>query len=245
MYKYNINNLFSLKDKNIIVTGAAGGLGKKITSLLLSNNARVVATDISKINLNHKNLIKIEKIDLTNKFDFDKFKKLSRKIKKINCLINFCGVSHDNSFKKIVDVNFTSAFDLLKYFTDYISKNKIKHSSVINISSLNSELGFSKNPGYVSSKGALKMLTKSFAVDYANLGIRFNNVGPGYFKTPMTKKKYINLKERKKRISRIPLGRYGSPEELFGIIVYLLSDASLYVTGQDFYIDGGFLAKGI
>ena len=245
MQKYKINNLFSLKNKKVLITGAAGGLGKKITSLLLKNNAHVIATDISKINLNHKNLIKIEKIDLTNKFDFEKFKKIIVRIKKINSLINFCGISHNESFKKIVEVNFTSTFDLLNYFTNYISKNKIKNSSIINISSLNSELGFSNNPGYVSSKGAIKMLTKSFAVDYAVNGMRFNNVGPGYFKTPMTKKKYANAKERKKRVERIPLGRYGNPEELFGIIVYLLSDASLYVTGQDFYIDGGFLAKGI
>jgi gluconate 5-dehydrogenase len=245
MYKNTIQNLFSLEKKKIFVTGAAGGLGKKITSLLLVNNAHVIATDISKINLYHKNLIKIEGVNLTNNSDFKKLVTEVKKIKKINGLINFCGITHDKSFQKIVDVNFMHTFDLMKYFSNYIIKNKIKKSSLVNITSLNSELGFSNNPGYVSSKGALKMLTKSFAVDYAKFGIRFNNVGPGYFKTPMTKKKYLNQKERNKRISRIPLGRYGNPEELFGVIVYLLSDASSYVTGQDFYIDGGFLSKGI
>ena len=245
MYKHNINQLFSLEKKKILVTGAAGGFGEKISSLLLASNTQVIATDISKINLNHKNLVKIEGIDLTNSSDFKKLIKELKKIKKISGLINFCGISHDKSFQKIVGVNFMSTFDLMKYFSNYIIKNKIKKSSVVNITSLNSELGFSNNPGYVSSKGALKMLTKSFAVDYAKFGIRFNNVGPGYFKTPMTRKKYSNQKERKKRISRIPLGRYGNPEELFGIIVYLLSDASSYVTGQDFYVDGGFLSKGI
>ena len=89
------------------------------------------------------------------------------------------------------------------------------------------------------------MLTKSFAVDYADYGIRFNNVGPGYFLTPMSKKNYLNKAKRLERKKRIPLGRYGEPKEINGIITYLLTEASSYVTGQDFYVDGGFLAKGI
>jgi len=82
-------------------------------------------------------------------------------------------------------------------------------------------------------------------MDYSSKNIRFNNVGPGYFKTNMTAKSYNNRVKRNERLSRILMNRFGYPEDLFGIIVYLISDASLYVTGQDFYIDGGFLAKGI
>jgi gluconate 5-dehydrogenase len=133
----------------------------------------------------------------------------------------------------------------MELFTSYIIKNKIKKSSLINLTSLNSEMAFSNNPGYVSTKGALKMLTKSFAIDYSKYGIRFNNIGPGYFLTDMTKKNFADKIKRQERLSRIPLGRYGHPKEIFGIIAYLLSDASSYVTGQDFYIDGGFLSKGI
>ena len=70
-------------------------------------------------------------------------------------------------------------------------------------------------------------------------------MGPGYIKTSMTRKKFLNFKERKKRLDRIPLGRYGSPEDLIGPIMFLIADASRYVTGQDLYVDGGFLAKGI
>ena len=106
-------------------------------------------------------------------------------------------------------------------------------------------LGFSDNPGYNSSKGGLKLLSKSLAKDYAKYNIRVNNIGPGYFLTDMTKKFYRQKEKRKLRLSRIPMNRYGKPEELFGIIVYLISGASSYVTGQDFYIDGGLLAKGL
>ena len=122
---------------------------------------------------------------------------------------------------------------------------KKKGGSIVNITSLNAELGFSKNPGYVSSKGALKMLTKSFCLDYAKYNIRINNLGPGYIKTKMTKKKFLNFKDRKTRIDRIPLGRYADPKDLVGPVIFLISEASSYMTGQDLYIDGGFLAKGI
>lgn len=240
-----ISKLFSLKNKKIIVTGAAGGLGRQAVNFLLKNKAIVIATDISKIKLNHSNLIKHENLDMTNNLDFTKLTKEIKKIKNITGLINFCGITHNKSFEEIVKVNYMCSFEILNFFSNYVIKNKIKKSSVINITSLNSELGFTKNPGYVSTKGALKMLTKSFAVDYADYGIRFNNVGPGYFLTPMTKKNYLNKAKRLERKKRIPLGRYGEPKEINGIITYLLTEASSYVTGQDFYVDGGFLAKGI
>ena len=89
------------------------------------------------------------------------------------------------------------------------------------------------------------MLTKSLCIDYAKYNIRINNIGPGYIKTKMTKKKFLNIRERKMRLDRIPLNRYWEPHELFGAVIFLLTDASSYVTGQDFYVDGGFLAKGI
>jgi NAD(P)-dependent dehydrogenase (short-subunit alcohol dehydrogenase family) len=245
MKDLQINKIFSIKDKKILVTGAAGGLGKSVTIFLLKNKAKVIATDISKINLNHPNLIKFEKIDLSDKNDFSILKNYINKIKKISGLINFCGVAHNNNFREVVNINYIASYDLMELFTSYIIKNKIKKSSLINLTSLNSEMAFSNNPGYVSTKGALKMLSKSFAIDYAKYGIRFNNIGPGYFLTDMTKKFFKNKKKREERLKRIPLGRYGNPKEICGIVAYLLSDASSYVTGQDFYVDGGFLSKGV
>jgi NAD(P)-dependent dehydrogenase (short-subunit alcohol dehydrogenase family) len=245
MKYFQINKIFSIKDRKILVTGAAGGLGKSVTLFLLKNRAKVIATDISKINLEHPNLVKFENIDLSDKNDFYTLRNYIYKIKNISNLINFCGITHNNNFREVVNINFIASFDVMELFTSYIIKNKIKKSSLINLTSLNSEMAFSNNPGYVSTKGALKMLTKSFAIDYAKYNIRFNNIGPGYFLTDMTKKNFINKIKRQERLERIPLGRYGDPKEIFGIIAYLLSDASSYVTGQDFYIDGGFLSKGV
>ncbi|MDB4193840.1 SDR family oxidoreductase, partial [Candidatus Pelagibacter sp.] len=126
-----------------------------------------------------------------------------------------------------------------------IEKMKKNGGTIVNITSVNSELGFSNNPGYVSSKGGLKMLTKSFCMDYTKYNIRINNIGPGYIKTDMTKKKSMDKKQRKERLNRILMKRYGEPHELFGGVLFLLTDASSYITGQDLYIDGGLLSKGI
>ena len=120
----------------------------------------------------------------------------------------------------------------------------MKHGgSIINITSLNSELGFPNNPAYVSTKGALKQLTKSLAVDLGIYDIRVNNVGPGYIKTNMTKMGWKN--NRKQIEDRTILGRWGEPDDLVGTIIFLLSPAASYITGQDIYVDGGYLAKGL
>ena len=106
-------------------------------------------------------------------------------------------------------------------------------------------MGFSNNPGYNSSKGGLKMLSKALANDLATKKIRVNNIGPGYFLTNMTKKFYKIKKKREQRLSRIPLNRYGNTNELCGAVIFFISNASSYITGQDLYVDGGLLHKGI
>ena len=82
-------------------------------------------------------------------------------------------------------------------------------------------------------------------MDLAKFGIRVNNVGPGYFQTAMTKKSWDNIEKRKKISNNTILGRWGEPRDLQGIIILLASDASSYITGQDFYIDGGWSIKGL
>ena len=117
--------------------------------------------------------------------------------------------------------------------------------SIINITSINAELGFPNNPAYVTSKGGLKMLTKSLARDFGKYGIRVNNLGPGYIVTEMTKKSYQNKKSRMIKQRHTLLGRWGDLTDLIGPCVFLASDASGYVTGQDIYVDGGWLANGL
>ena len=243
MTKLKINNLFNIKRKICVVSGANGGLGSKIVKGLLLNGAIVIGIDIKTTkNIQSKNFQFI-KVDLTKKKETHKlFVFIKKKFKKIDSIINICGVSDPNNFNNNIDVNLIAPFNLINSLQKLLFK---KDSTIVNITSLNAELGFSKNPGYNSSKGALKMLTKALANDLAKNNVRVNNIGPGYFLTDMTKKFYKNKKARNVRLSRIPMNRYGKPDELVGSIIYLISNASSYITGQDIYIDGGLLSKGI
>ena len=117
--------------------------------------------------------------------------------------------------------------------------------SIINITSIAAEVGFPDNPAYQAAKGALKHLTRSLAVDLGSSGVRVNNIGPGYFKTDMTKGSWSDPEKREERSNRTLLGRWGVPEDLAGVVVFLASEASSYVTGQNIYVDGGWLAKGL
>ena len=118
---------------------------------------------------------------------------------------------------------------------------KQKKGSIINITSINAELGFPRSPAYNASKGGLKMLGKAFAKDWSKYGIRVNNVGPGYFRTDMTSKRFKNKKYRSERENQTLLGRWGEPDDLIGPCIFLVSDASRYITGQDLYVDGGWI----
>ena len=236
-------NIFSIKSKVCVITGGCGGIGLALSKAINQNDGKLIIIDkIIKKKLINKN-IDYYQCDLENKNESKiVIKQIIKKYKYIDCLINAIGVSEPNSFEKNINTNLVAVYNV----TIAIIKNmKKKGGSIINITSLNSELGFSKNPGYVSSKGALKMLTKSFCIDYSKYNIRINNLGPGYIKTNMTRKKFLNLRDRKMRVDRIPLGRYGNPEDLVGPVIFLMSEASSYMTGQDLYIDGGLLAKGI
>jgi NAD(P)-dependent dehydrogenase (short-subunit alcohol dehydrogenase family) len=117
--------------------------------------------------------------------------------------------------------------------------------SIINITSIGAELGFPDNPAYVAAKGALKQLTRSLALDLGSFGIRVNNIGPGYFRTDMTNGSWNDPQLKEDRTRRTILGRWGQPEDLAGAVIFLASDASRYITGQDLYMDGGWLAKGL
>tara|TARA_B100000900_G_C20588190_1_gene720519 strand:+ start:1830 stop:2558 length:729 start_codon:yes stop_codon:yes gene_type:complete len=242
MYSLKINDLFSINNKVCIVSGAAGGLGKKICTCLLNNGAIVVGIDVKKINIVNKRFY-FFKTNLQNKDELNLIRrKIKKKFKYINAIINLAGVSKPNDFEENLKNNLIGPYNLINIFKNIFVKS---NGSIVNITSLNAELGFSNNPGYNSSKGGLKLLTKALANDLAKIKVRVNNIGPGYFLTNMTKKFFKIKKTREKRLIRIPLKRYGNTNELCGAVIFFISNASSYVTGQDLYIDGGFLCKGI
>lgn len=191
--------------------------------------------------------------DITNKEEFHTVcKSIFSKHKKIDVLVNGAGVTFPENKEKFYpedkwditnDVNLKAAFHCSQTVIKYMIKKK--NGSIINFTSINAELGFPNNPAYVASKGGLKMLTKALAKDWGKFGIRVNNIGPGYMKTEMTKKSWLNSKLRNARTSRTLLNRWGEKKDIIGPCIFLASDASNYVTGQDLYVDGGWLANGL
>ena len=251
-----MKNLFAINEKIILVTGSGQGIGRSLAENMAELGAFVYCFDIKFPNSIPENLLKNlfhVKCDITNIKKFQKScEKIFLKHQKIDVLINNAGVTfpktnndeyEQKKWLDTINLNLTAVFNCTQIVIKQMIKNK--KGSIINITSINAELGFPNNPAYVASKGGLKMLGKSFARDYGIYGIRVNNLGPGYFKTTMNKKSWENKKTRKMRTSRTLLGRWGEPEELVGPCIFLASDASSYITGLDLYVDGGWLANGL
>ena len=255
-----LTELFSLTGKIGVVTGAASGNGKVISESLLRAGAKIILVDNNEKEL-LKTKLKFQKLklkplifncDITKPDELLDLKNFFLKnFNHIDILVNNAGVTYGHEllnypndlWENTYKVNLKAPFELSKIFGKIMKKQK--SGIIINITSINSELAFPNNPAYVSFKGALKQLTKSLALDLGKYGIRVNNVGPGYFRTNMTKKSWENKSRRKMIENKTILGRWGTPNDLSGIIVFLSSNASSYITGQDFYVDGGWLSKGL
>lgn len=252
-----LDNLFSLEGKWAIVTGAARGNGKAISEALVGAGSKVIMVDIleselyeTASELNTFN-IRVKLCDVTHTDQIENLMSDIRKeTNKIDILVNNAGVTYGNKileytledWDKTYRVNLLAPF-LLSQKVGNLMKEQ-RNGSIINITSLNSEIAFPNNPAYMATKGGLKQLTKSFALDLGKYGVRANNVGPGYFRTDMTTKSWNDKVKRQQFENNTMLGRWGEPKDLCGIVVFLASDASSYITGQDIYVDGGWLAKG-
>ena len=253
----NIYDIFSVNNKRVLITGAANGNGKAIAKafgdagsqlFLLDmdhDNLKMVANDIEKTT---NTIVNRAVVDLSNSHEVDQF---LDKNNNFDVVINNAGVTHSNHLIDYKDSDWDATYKVNLYapykIMQKVSKNmsQKKSGSIINVTSLGAELGFPNNPAYVTFKGALKQLTKAAACDLSPNGIRVNSVGPGYFKTNMTAASWNDKKLRLERTNKILLGRWGEPDDLIGIMIFLASDASSYITGQEFYVDGGWLAKGL
>ncbi len=255
-----LNKLFSLSGKVSIVTGGSRGLGKSITESLLKAGSKVIVVgrDINRL----EKTVKEFKNDGLSAFAYqcdvgerDKINKLfeyvSKDFGRLDILVNNAGVTQsaplaeypDEVWWHTLSVDLYAPFALCRVFSPLMTESG--GGSIINITSINAERGFSDNPAYAASKGGLRQLTNALANDLASSNIRVNSVGPGYMRTDMTLKSWEDTERRSTLEDRTMLGRWGIPDDLAGITLLLASDASSYITGQHIYVDGGWLAKGM
>ena len=241
--------MINLKGLDIILTGATGGIGNSILDKLISVGANVLATGTNQEKLNviqnkHPN-VKVQKFDLSNHDEIENFINKSYDIfgNKIDILINNAGITKDNlsirmkdeEWNNVIDINLTSTFLLSKYAIKKMLKNK--KGKIINITSVVGHAGNIGQANYAASKAGVVAMSKSLALEYGKKNIKVNCVSPGFINTDMTKKienEYKNVLE-----SKIPLARFGEPNDIANTVVFLCSDLSDYITGETIHVNGG------
>ena len=247
-------NFDSLVNKNVLVTGGSGAIGQAIANGFKKVGARVILwghrdiDELIKNNVSHYSIVELEDRNEIVKAFNNEIQIFQSIDILVNCAGYTCGQNSENypyeTWKKTIDINLTAPFLL----SQLVAKKMIEYNlngSIVNITSIGAELGFPKNPAYVASKGGLKQLTKGLAYDWAQYGIRVNNVGPGYTQTKMTSESWSNEETRKLRSEHTLLNRWAQPDELVGMVLFLSSDMAEYITGQDIYVDGGWTTKGL
>jgi NAD(P)-dependent dehydrogenase (short-subunit alcohol dehydrogenase family) len=247
--KQNSNDIFSIANKTVVITGASRGIGEAIAIGCLGLGSNVIGVARSAKPQSRLLAKCYSQCDITDSNSFrDIVTESAKKYGKIDALVNAAAITvvSENeqtlpAFSATLSVNLEATFQCC-WTTSSLMHNG---GSIINIGSIAGFQGFPNNPGYVASKGGIRMLTKALAVDYGDKGIRVNTISPGYIKTNMTINSYNNERNRQARLDRMILKRWGTPKDLLGIAVFLISDASNYITGADIVVDGGWTAKGL
>ena len=238
-----------LKNKNIIVTGASGGIGSSIIKRLNDNGANILAsgTRIEKLEeLKSKfKSIKVLKFDISQNEKIEDFiENASKELGgTLDCLINNAGITQDNlgirmsldEWKKVIDINLTSTFLLSKFSIKKMLKNK--SGKIINITSVVGHTGNLGQANYTASKAGIVAMSKSLAIEYAKKNININCISPGFIKTAMTDK--IDEKFKEVIISKIPSARLGEPEDIANAVLFLASNQSNYINGETLHVNGG------
>ena len=238
-----------LKENNIIVTGATGGIGNSIIKKLYDAGANILATGTKNEKLEELKK-KFQNIQIL-KFDISEINNLENFIEdatkkfggKLDCMVNNAGITKDNlairmsidEWKKVIDVNLTSTFLLSKFAIKKMLKNK--KGKIINITSVVGHTGNLGQSNYTASKAGIVAMSKSLAIEYAKKNININCISPGFIKTAMTDK--IDEKFKEVIISKIPSARLGEPEDVANAVIFLASSYSDYINGETLHVNGG------
>ena len=238
----------NLKNKNIIITGATGGIGASLVKKFYSYQSNIVATGtneekLKKIKSDFPNA-HIEKFKLDEHSKIEEFvDKIDKKLGGIDILVNNAGITLDNlsirlteeNWKKVLDVNLTATFLMCKYTIKKMLKKK--YGKIINITSVVGHTGNLGQANYAASKAGIIAFSKTLAIEYAKKNININCVSPGFIKTEMTDK--INEEFKKILINKIPSGDLGTGDDVSNCVAFLASDLASYINGETIHVNGG------
>ena len=238
-----------LKNKNIIVTGASGGIGNSIVEKLYTEGANILATGTKQERLEELkkkfNKIKILKFDISNHEKIEEFinDATNELGGSLDCTVNNAGITKDNltirmsfeEWSKVIDINLTSTFLMSKFSIKKMLKNK--SGKIINITSVVGHTGNIGQANYTASKAGIVAMSKSLAIEYAKKDINVNCISPGFISTAMTEK--IDEKFKESIISKIPANRLGKPEDVANAVFFLASPNSDYINGETIHVNGG------
>ena len=240
--------MINFKNKNVLITGASGGIGGELVKKFVSLEANVLgsgtkAEKLDRIKKKYPN-IKVKRFDISEHSRIEDFiDNVSLELGGLDILINSAGTNADNlsvrmkedEWKKVVDVNLTSTFLLSKYAIKKMLKNKF--GRIVNITSVVGHTGNLGQSNYAASKAGIIGMSKSFAIEYAKKNITINCVSPGFIVSDMT----MNIAEKVKLYltSRIPMGKLGTGEDVSNCVAFLSSAQASYVTGETIHVNGG------
>ena len=237
--------------KKIFVTGASGGIGSAICNKFNNKDYTLILTSSSEEKIiqlqnTYGNQHHYYKVDLSKSDNLQlSLDKISEEHKDISIIVNNAGINQDSlifrmkyeDWHKIIQTNLNSNYQIIKSLLPNMLAHK--YGKIIGISSI---VGTTGNPGqanYVASKSGMIGLYKSIAMEVAKRNINVNIISPGFISTTMTDN--LNEDQKKSYLSRIPMSRFGNPEDVANLVYFLSSDESSYITGQNLHINGGML----
>jgi 3-oxoacyl-[acyl-carrier protein] reductase len=245
--------MFGLKGKVVIVTGGARGIGKAIGDRFLKEGSIVCLFDVMEDELKkveheteNKSKLRTFVVDISNSSTIENaVNTITEEFGRVDILINNAGITRDTllmrmseeDWDSVMSVNLKGAFNCIKAVIRPMMKNR--WGRIINITSVIGLIGNAGQANYSASKAGLIALAKSSAKELASRGITVNAIAPGFIETPMTDALPEDVK--KNYLERIPLGRYGKPEDVAGVCAFLAGEDASYITGQVIIVDGGMV----
>ena len=246
-----------LSGKTALITGAGSGMGRLAAQVFAREGAQIIATDISAAGLRETvapvegaggRILGLEG-DVSKAADVERWVREGiRAFGKVDVLYNNAGIFPDEDgsvvdtdesvFQAVIDVNLKGIYLCCKYGVPELIR--AGGGSIVNVASFVALLGCTvPQDAYTASKGAVVSLTRSLAVQYGPKGVRANALCPGPIETPLLRELFKDEAARNRRLSRIPLGRFGRAEDVVFAALYLASDESSWTTGTTFVVDGG------